>query len=404
MQTFKYRALSADGASVTGVVEAYDEFAAVEELRRQFAIVEDLQPVKKKKKFNIDLGEPLWVEDKSLALVASQFSIMLRAGLPMSRVVELIAGQTSDKLMRRILTACAADVAAGYSLSRSLEKNGKKIPAVFIESVRAGEESGTLEDSFDTLKTYYDHAHKVKQKVRSAMTYPIIVIILAFIVVGIVMVVLVPTMTQMFENMGSELPLPTRILIAVSHFFSNYWPLLLALIAAVAIAFFVYRKTENGKINLSRLRFKIPVIGRIATMNTAAQVANTVATLIAAGLPIPKVADIVSRVLDARSVGVDMGKCVGKLETGQNLGEVLRDVKNLPDMLVEMAKVGEESGSLETTLRTVGDFYTQEAERASDRALAMIEPMITVILGVFVAFIVIAIYVPMFSMYQGVGM
>lgn len=404
MQTFKYRALSADGASVSGVVEAYDEFAAVEDLRRQFAIVEDLQPVKKKKRFNIDLGEPLWVEDKSLALVASQFSIMLRAGLPMSRVVELIAGQTSDKLMRRILTACAADVAAGYSLSRSLEKNGKKIPAVFIESVRAGEESGTLEDSFDTLKTYYDHAHKVKQKVKSAMTYPIIVIILAFIVVGIVMVVLVPTMTQMFENMGSELPLPTRILIAISHFFSNYWPLLLALIAAVAIAFFVYRKTENGKINLSRLRFKIPIIGRIATMNTAAQVANTISTLIAAGLPIPKVADIVSRVLDARSVGVDMGKCVGKLETGQNLGEVLQDVDNLPDMLVEMAKVGEESGSLENTLRTVGDFYTQEAERASDRALAMIEPMITVILGVFVAFIVIAIYVPMFSMYQGVGM
>ena len=404
MQTFKYRAQSADGASVSGVVEAYDEFAAVEDLRRQFAIVEDLQPVKKKKRFNIDLGEPLWVEDKSLALVASQFSIMLRAGLPMSRVVELIAGQTSDKLMRRILTACAADVAAGYSLSRSLEKNGKKIPAVFIESVRAGEESGTLEDSFDTLKTYYDHAHKVKQKVKSAMTYPIIVIILAFIVVGIVMVVLVPTMTQMFENMGSELPLPTRILIAISHFFSNYWPLLLALIAAVAIAFFVYRKTENGKINLSRLRFKIPIIGRIATMNTAAQVANTISTLIAAGLPIPKVADIVSRVLDARSVGVDMGKCVGKLETGQNLGEVLQDVDNLPDMLVEMAKVGEESGSLENTLRTVGDFYTQEAERASDRALAMIEPMITVILGVFVAFIVIAIYVPMFSMYQGVGM
>ncbi len=404
MQTFKYRALSADGASVSGVVEAYDEFAAVEDLRRQFAIVEDLQPVKKKKKFNIDINEPLWVEDKSLALVASQFSIMLRAGLPMSRVVELIAGQTSDKLMRRILTACAADVAAGYSLSRSLEKNGKKIPAVFIESVRAGEESGTLEDSFDTLKTYYDHAHKVKQKVKSAMTYPIIVIILAFIVVGIVMVVLVPTMTQMFENMGSELPLPTRVLIAISHFFSNYWPLLLALIAALAIAFFVYRKTENGKINLSRLRFKIPIIGRIATMNTAAQVANTVSTLIAAGLPIPKVADIVSRVLDARSVGVDMGKCVGKLETGQNLGEVLQDVDNLPDMLVEMAKVGEESGSLENTLRTVGDFYTQEAERASDRALAMIEPMITVILGVFVAFIVIAIYVPMFSMYQGVGM
>lgn len=404
MQTFKYRAQSADGASVSGVIEAYDEFAAVEKLRRQFAIVEDLRPVKRRKRFSIDLNEPLWVEDRSLSLAAGQFSIMLRAGLPMSRVVELIANQTSDKLMRRILTACAADVSAGYSLARSLEKNGKKIPAVFIESVRAGEESGALENTFDTLKIYYDHAHKVKQKVKSAMTYPIIVIILAFVVVGIVMVVLVPTMTRMFENMGSQLPLFTRILIAVSHFFSDWWPLLLALIAALAIAFFAYRKTENGRIWLSKLRFKLPVIGRIAAMNTAAQAANTVATLIGAGLSTPKVVDIVSRVLDARSVGVDMAKCVGKLESGQSLGDVLQNVDNLPDMLVEMARVGDKSGSLENTLRTVGDFYTEEAERASDRALAMIEPMITVILGIFVAFIVIAIYVPMFTMYEGVGM
>lgn len=404
MQTFKYRAQSSDGASVSGVIEAYDEFAAVEELRREYPIVEDLQPVKRRRKFNIDLNEPLWVEDKSLSLVAGQFSIMLRAGLPMSRIVELIANQTSDKLMRRILTACAADVAAGYSLARSLEKNGRKIPAVFIESVRAGEESGTLEDSFDTLKTYYDHAHKVKQKVKSAMTYPIIVIILAFAVVGIVMVVLVPRMIQIFENMGSELPLATRILMAASHFFSGYWPLLLVGIAVVGIAAFAYGRTDNGKINYSRLRFKLPVFGRIALMNTAAQIANTVSTLLGAGLPIPKVVDILSRVVDQRSVGVDLAKCVGKLETGRPLGDVLGDVRNIPDMLVEMARVGEESGSLENTLRTVGDFYTEEAERASERALAMIEPMITIILGVFVGFIVIAIYFPMFSMYEGIGM
>lgn len=404
MQTFKYRAQASDGSAVTGVLEAYDEFEAVNDLRQMYPIVEDLQPVKQSRKINIDLNEPLWVEDKSLSLVASQFSIMLKAGLPMARVVELIAGQTSDKLMKRILTACAADVAAGYSLSRSLEKNGKKIPAVFIESVRAGEESGTLEQSFDSLKVYYDRAHKIRQKVRSALTYPIIVIILAFIVVGIVMVVLVPTMTGVFENMGTELPLPTRMLIAISHFFSNYWPILLAGIAALCLAFFAYKRTENGQIQLSKLRFKLPVLGRIAQMNTAAQVANTVSTLLGAGLPLTRVIDIVSRVLDQRSVGVDMAKCVSKLETGKALGDVLPEVANLPDMLVEMAKVGEESGSLEDTLRTIGEFYTDEAERASDRALSMIEPMITIILGVFVAFIVIAIYVPMFSMYNGIGM
>ena len=404
MQTFKYRALASDGSTVSGVLEAYDEFEAVEELRRAYAVVESLTPVKSRRRINIDINEPLWVEDKSLSLVAGQFSIMLKAGLPMSRVVELIAGQTNDKLMKRILTACAADVSAGYSLARSLEKNGKKIPAVFIESVRAGEESGTLEQSFDSLKKFYDRTHKIKQKVKSALTYPIVVLLLAVIVIAVVMIILVPVMTSMFENMGTELPLPTRMLIAISHFFTDWWPVMLVIIATLGLAFFLYRRTDKGKIALSRLRFRIPVIGRIATMNTAAQVANTMSTLLGAGLPVTRVVDIVARVLDSRSVGEDLGRCVGKLETGRALGDVLPDVDNLPDMLVEMARVGEESGALEDTLGTIGEFYNEEAERASDRALSMIEPMITVILGVFVAFIVIAIYIPMFTMESGLAM
>lgn len=404
MTTYKYRAQAADGSAVTGVVEAYDEYEAVDQLRRSYPIIEQLQPVKEKTRVNIDINEPLWVEEKTLSLVASQFAIMLRAGLPMTRVVELIANQTSDRLMKRILNACAADVNAGYSLARSLEKNGKKIPAVFIESVRAGEESGTLEESFESLKSYYAQAHKVREKVKSALTYPIIVVILAVVVVAIVMVVLVPVMTDMFESMNTELPLPTRILIGISRFFQRWWPALLIAAAVIGIAAFAYGRTAAGRLNYSKIRLRLPVLGRIARMNTAAQVANTMATLLGAGLPINRVAGIVGRVLDMRSVGEDMERCVPRLESGEALGTALEEVEDLPEMLVEMAKVGEESGSLENTMRTIGEFYEEEALRASDRALAMLEPMITVILGAFVAFIVIAIYIPMFTMYQGIGM
>ena len=404
MTSFKYRARTADGTSVNGFIEAYDEFEAVDQLRNQYPIVEKLEAVKEKKKINIDLNEPLWVSDKSLSLAASQFSIMLKAGLPMARVVELIAEQTSDKLMKRILTACAGDVAAGYSLARSLEKNGKKIPAVFIETVRAGEDSGTLERSFDTLHTYYDKSHKTRQKVKSALTYPVIVLILAFVVVGIVMVVLVPTMISMFDNMGTELPLPTRMLMAMSNFFSSYWHILLIGIAAIIGAVFAYNRTDNGKLKMSRLRMHLPVLGRIAVMNTASQIANTMATLLGSGLTVNRTVEILSRVVDMRCVGADLERCVGKLEEGKSLGETMRDVPDLPGMLVEMMAVGEESGSLEQTLETIGEYYTAEAEVASERALNMLEPMITVFLGLMVGFIVIAIYVPMFSMYDGVAM
>ncbi len=401
MTTYKYRAKAEDGSTVNGVIEAYDEYEAIDQIRQTYPVVEKIAPVRKDRKFNINLNEPLWVSDKTLALTSNQFFIMLKAGLPMSRVIELIAGQTADKLMKRILLACAADVAAGYSLANSLEKNGKKIPAVFIETVRAGEESGTLETSFKSLENYYSRANKTKKKVKSALTYPIIVLILAVVVIAVVMVVLVPRMTETLQSFGTELPLVTRILIAISKFFSSSWYYLLIAIAVIGIALFSYGKTEKGKLVYSKIRMKLPVLGKIAKYNAAAQTANTLATLLAAGLPVTKALDIVSRVLDQRCVGEELNKAVVKLENGMSLGEALSDSKYLPPMLLEMISVGEASGSLEDTLQTIGLYYSEEATAASDAALALLEPTITIVLGVVVGFIVIGIYIPMFSMSSG---
>ncbi len=403
MQTYKYRAIAQDGSTVNGVVEAYDEFEAVNEIRKSYAVVESIKPVRKERRVNIDINEPLWVSNKTLSLTANQFFIMLKAGLTMSRTIELIAEQCDDKLMRRYLRASAADVAAGYSLANSLEKNGKKIPAVFIETVRAGEESGTLEQSFQSLEEYYARAAKTQKKIRSALTYPIIVLLLAIVVIGVVMVVLVPRMTETLTSFGTELPLITRILIAISNFFSHWWWLLIAIIVAVILAIYFIGKTESGKMAYSKIRMKMPVIGKITRFNAAAQTANTLATLLAAGLPVTRALDIVSRVVDSRCVGKELNEAIVKLESGMSLGEALKDSKYLPSMLIEMITVGESSGMLEDTLRTIGLYYNDEAVTASDRALGMIEPMITIILGVVVGFIVIAIYVPIFSMSAGAG-
>lgn len=403
MNTFKYRAQGVDGKSCSGVVEAYDEYAAIEELRRTYPVIDNITPVGAKRKVPLTLNEPMTLSDRTLSLVSSQFAIMLRAGLPMNRVVELVAGQTSDKLMKRILNGCAEDVAAGCGLAGSLEKFGNKVPAVFIETVRAGEESGTLERSFERLKIYYDRAHKTRAKVRRALTYPVIVILLAIVTVAIVMVKLVPDMIDSFAQLGAELPTPTRILIAISNFLVKFWPWLLGGFCVLAVGGTLFGRTERGKLFFSHLRLKLPVLGKISRMNTAAQTANTMTTLLAAGLPVSRATGIVSRVLYARCAARDLERCVPRLEAGETLLDTLRDVPDLPEMLVEMAGIGETSGSLEETLGTVGQFYEEEAMRASDQALAMIEPMLTVILGVFVGFIVIAIYMPMFSMYNGFG-
>lgn len=404
MNTYKYKATPIGGGkSVTGVIEAYSEYEAVAQIKAQSLVVDKIAELTEKQGAHIDLNEPLWVSDKVLSLTASQFAIMLRAGLPMGKVVRLIAEQSSDKLMKKILTACAEDVAAGYSLAQSLEKNGKKIPTAFIETVRAGEESGALETCFTRLKTYYEKSNRVKRKVRSALTYPIILLIIAVVVVGIVMVVLVPTMIGMFENMGTELPLITRMLIAISNFFAKDWPYLIAGLAALIIGYKLYRKTPGGALTMGRVSLKIPVIGNIGTMNAASQFANTLSVLLSAGLPITQVISIIARIMDNAAIAKTLDETVVELESGKRLGKALENNPYLPPMLIEMVSVGEETGALEETMDTIGAYYDEEAEVASAKALGMLEPMMTIVLGVLVGFIVIAIYVPMFTMQSSIG-
>ena len=404
MNTYKYKATPIGGGkSVSGVIEAYSEYEAVAQIKAQSLVVDKITELTEKQGTHIDINEPLWVSDKVLSLTASQFAIMIRAGLPMGRIVQLIAEQTSDKLMKRILTACADDVAAGYSLAQSLEKNGKKIPAAFIETVRAGEESGSLETCFMRLKTYYEKANRIKRKVKSALTYPIILLVIAVVVVGIVMVVLVPTMISMFESMGGELPLPTRMLIGISNFFVKDWPYLIVGLAAIIIAYKLYRKTPGGALRMGRIGLKVPVMGKIGTMNAASQFANTLSVLLSAGLPITQVITIIARIMDNAAIAKTLDEAVVELESGKRLGKALENHPYFPPMLVEMVSVGEETGALEETMETIGSYYDEEAEVASAKALGMLEPMMTVFLGVLVGFIVIAIYVPMFTMETLVG-
>ena len=402
MTAFRYRARAADGTMVSGVLEAADRFEAADRIRQTYPVVERIRPVRERRL--PDLREPMRLEERSLSMAAGQFAILLEAGLSLGRILELISGQTEDRLLGRILRDCAPDVEAGRSLAASLERHGAKIPAVFLESVRAGEESGTLEESFRALERYYEKAHQVREKVRSALTYPVLVLVLAVVVVGIVMVVLVPVMTGIFGELQMELPLPTRILMAVSRGVQRFWPLVLLLTGGAGTAILLWGRTLRGRVLLSRLRLHLPVLGGIARLNAAAQTSSTLATLLEAGMPVTRALEITGRVLDLRCVGETLSRGVPRLESGTSLGEVLGDVAELPPLLAEMARVGEESGSLETALKTVSRFYDSEALRASDRALGLLEPMITVILGTVVGGIVIAIYLPIFQMSGSLGL
>ena len=401
MRAYKYKALSAGGKKVNGVVEAYDEFEAVAKIKDTCDVILEIGEVKESRKDAINLNEPTKLSEKVLSLTANQFAILLKAGLPMSRTVEVVASQTTDNLMKRYLNQVKDDVAAGYSLAQSLELRAKKMPAAFIETVRAGEASGTLEHSFDKLSAYYEKSYKLRSKVKSAMTYPLLLIVLSIIVVIVVVKVAVPTIGNIIGEGGGTMPWPTQFLLNLYDFI-NKWGLLLFLLAAILIvAFLFWSKTESGKKTVGEFMLKVPILGQINTLNAASEFAGNMMTLLSAGLPVTQCLTITGKVMSNYVVAQSVSGSVFGVEEGKKLGDVLRDNKYFPPLLVEMTGVGEESGSLEDTLETIGEYFDSEVEEKSAKAIGMLEPIMTIILGVVIGFIVIALYLPMFTMYNG---
>jgi len=402
LQTYKYKAISKDGAAVSGVVQAFDEYTAVTKIKETCTVVTKISEVqgKTRERRELTLGG---FSEKSLAVMCSQFSIILGAGLPIVRAVELIAEQTADKELKRILTETAEDVGAGFGLAQSLQNKGRNLPPTFIETVRSGEESGTLDVAFQRLHAYYDKAYKVKGKVKAAMTYPLFTLVVAVVVVIIIMVVAVPAFTTSFATMGVELPSVTLALIAISRFFTKFWALLAALAAGGVIAYKFYSRTEKGRTAHFRNRLKLPALGKIDLMRAASQFAHTMSTLLAAGLPMLRAVSVTGKILDNYWIGSEISKQIPKLEEGKTLNVCLRTAAVLPDLLVEMAGVGEETGTLESTLDIIGSYYDNEVELATQRALSLLEPIVICALAGIVVFILLSVYLPMFSLYGSIG-
>lgn len=402
MAVFKYKAISRDGAKVHGVVEAYDEFEAVGQIKETCSVVTSVSEVRGLPLGDIELLGPKQIGDKPLSLLCSQFAIILKAGMPVVRAVSLIEEQTSDKQLKALLGKVEQDVSAGFGLAQSFENKGtKELPTTFIETVRAGESSGTLETSFKKLHTYYENSAKVKSKVKSALAYPIFLLILAVIVIAIIMIFTMPTFTAMFADLNMELPGLTKAIIAISDFFVSYWWLVIILVLIIVLGVKLYADTENGGMLFARLALKLPAIGPMNRMKGASQFSNTLSTLLTAGIPLVHAVTITARVLDNRHLGSRLSLLSPMLEEGRGLGELMRRESFFPEMLCEMTAMGESTGSLEETLTTIGEYYDAETQVASDRALSMLQPAITVFMGIIIGLIVIGLYLPMFSMYLG---
>ena len=402
MRAFNYKGRSVSGARVDGVIEANTTEGAVEKLRETGLIVESVDEAGPRGGADLRLGSAR-TRDKELSIMCNQFAIILQAGMPIVRTLELVAGQTADKTLKKVLGEVASDVSAGYSLADSFSKHGKDLPNTFVESVRAGEASGTLEQVFSRMGAYYERSSKAKSKAASALIYPAFICVLAVIVIGIIMAFAVPVFARTFEAMNMELPAVTRFLINASHWWSKYFLVVLIVIVVAFLALQLAKRNASFRESWSKLGLSVPVLGKISENNGAHQYASTMSMMMSAGLPVTDAIDVTARSMSNAHMASSLSSIKMDVEAGKPLATGLAKTEAFPNLVVEMTGIGEETGTLEHTLDVMADYYANEVETTSARALSLLEPIIIIVLAAIVCLILLAVYLPMFSMYGGMG-
>lgn len=399
MPAYKYEGAYASGEKVSGVVEAVSQVEAVAKARQNCEMVLSIKEIPKSAARD-PLSKLRKITAKSLSLTCQQFAIILKAGLPLVQTVDLVADQCTDKNLAMLLRQVSEDVSNGWSLSYSFEQRGANaLPVTFRETVRAGEESGDLLSAFERMADYFERMNKAHESLVSALTYPAFVLVVAAVVIVIIMAYAVPMFTGMFEGMGIDLPMPTRILIGMSNFFQKYALVLLALIVLVVLLIRLYGATEKGGLALARFQIGIPLLGGVVRMTNASQFAHTMSTLLGAGMPILQAIEASGRTMQNLCMSKEVMDALPGVEGGRSFGECLSFTKDLPPMLTQMVAVGESTGSMESTLQVLAEYYDNETEIRTKRAISLLEPTFIVLLAAFVVLILFAVYLPMFKMY-----
>ena len=399
MATFAYSGRTRAGQNVTGERVADSMEAAVSALRREQVMVTKINPVKEK----ADAGKTVIkrkkkVSPKSLAVFTRQFSVMIDAGLPLVQCLEILGTQEEDKNFGAVILETRAEVEGGASLADAMKKNPKVFDPLYTNMIAAGEAGGILDTILKRLATYIEKAVKLKNQVQSAMVYPVAIVVIAAVVVGVILWKVIPTFANLFSGLGAELPLPTRIVIALSNGLVRYMPFVLTGIAGVVFGLRSYYNTPGGRMNIDRLMLKAPVFGSMFRKIAVARFCRTLATLLASGVSILEALDITAKTAGNAVVEQALYATRKSIEGGDTIAQPLKETAVFPPMVVQMISVGETTGALDTMLGKIADFYEEEVDVAVAGLLTLLEPLMIAVLGGVVGGIVIAMYMPIFSL------
>jgi type IV pilus assembly protein PilC len=395
--TFAYSGRTRQGQNVNGERAADTMDAAVAALRRDQILVTQISPVKQKAaKEKKPKGKA--ASAKSLAVFTRQFSVMIDAGLPLVQCLEILGNQEEDKNFAAVILATRGDVEGGASLADAMKKHPKTFDPLFTNMIAAGEAGGILDTILKRLATYIEKAVKLKSQVQSAMIYPIAVIVIATVVVGVILWKVIPTFANLFAGLGADLPLPTRVVIALSNGLVRFMPFVIGAIFAGGFAFRQYYATTNGKRVVDGIVLKLPILGILMRKIAVARFCRTLSTLLASGVSILEALEITARTAGNAVVEGAILTTRASIERGETIAQPLRETNVFPSMVVQMIGVGEATGALDTMLGKIADFYEEEVDVAVAGLLTLMEPLMIALLGGIVGGIVIAMYMPIFSL------
>jgi type IV pilus assembly protein PilC len=393
MPSYSWKGKNRIGEMQEGVIVAETRDAAAAMLRRN-----GIQVIGVKNQAAASTKSLGKIKPKDLAIFTRQFSVMIDAGLPLVQCLEILGAQQADKGFRKIIDAVRRDVEQGATLQAALSKHPKGFNDLYVNMVGAGEAGGILDVILQRLSQYIEKAVKLTAKVKSAMTYPITVIVIAISVVVIIMVKVIPVFSQMYEGLGSRLPTPTLMCMALSGVIINYWYWVIGAIAIIWMGTQQYYKTNSGKLQIDTLILKIPVLGDMLLKVGTARFCRTLGTLTSSGVPILEGMEITARTAGNQVLHNAIISAKTAVEQGRNISTPLAETKVFPPMVVQMVGVGEATGALDAMLSKVADFYEDEVDNAVAALTSLMEPIMIAILGVIIGFIVVAMYLPIFNL------
>jgi type IV pilus assembly protein PilC len=395
--TFQYSIRDHNGKIVKGNTEADNESQVAVRLREAGYIITSIKEKNSSRDITISFGGNVKLKD--IAIFSRQFATMIQSGISLLRCLEILYNQQEKKAFKTVIGQVKKSVEDGSSISQALADHPKVFPALFINMVRAGEVGGVMDEALQRLAEHFDSEHELKEKVKSATTYPLVISIFAIVVVNVMMIFVVPNFVGMFASLNAELPLITRTVVGISNFMKANYLYMLGITLAFIYIFNRYRKTPEGQSYLDMLVLRIPVFGPMNLKIAVARFTRTLGTLVRSGVPILVALEVTEKTAGNSVVARGIAAARDSIKDGETISKPLAISGIFPPMVIQMIEVGEETGALETMLNRIADFYEREVKFAVEGLTSLIEPLLIIFLALVVGSIVASVMLPMFDIF-----